>query len=194
VEDLFSGAGRGRKRKERGSSIGLSGLEIVREGIRSGTRPPIAELIGFDLRSAKRGLAVIEMVAGPQHANPMGTLHGGVICDISDAATGIAYVTTLAAGETFATMELKVNFLRPFWTGRITARANVLRKGRTTGFMVCKVLDETGNLVAYATSTCITIRGADDGLTRERREDGSAVRHRTRVRHKKGRARDASGN
>jgi len=90
----------------------------------------------------------------------MGTLHGGVICDISDAAMGIAYVSTLGENESFTTVELKVNFLRPVWTGHIVANATVMRKGRSTGLIVCKVLDEKRKLVAFATSTCMTIPGA----------------------------------
>ncbi|MFQ5771237.1 MAG: PaaI family thioesterase, partial [bacterium] len=50
-----------------------------------------------------------------QHANPMGTLHGGVLCDIADAAMGMAYASTLEQGESFTTLELKINFLKPVW-------------------------------------------------------------------------------
>jgi acyl-coenzyme A thioesterase PaaI-like protein len=73
-----------------------------------GTRPPppIATLIGFTLTAVLPGEAVIELAASRQHANPMGALHGGVLCDIADAAMGIAYASTLAEGETFATIEL----------------------------------------------------------------------------------------
>jgi uncharacterized protein (TIGR00369 family) len=54
--------------------------------------------------------------AGPQHANPMGTLHGGILCDLADAAMGIAYASTLEEGESFTTLELKINFFKPIWT------------------------------------------------------------------------------
>ena len=75
--------------------------------------PPVAKLIGFNLRSVNRGRAVLDMEAGPQHWNPMGGLHGGILCDLTDAAMGIAYSSTLAEDEAFATVELKINFLRP---------------------------------------------------------------------------------
>ncbi|MDG6925530.1 MAG: PaaI family thioesterase [Nitrososphaerota archaeon] len=136
-----------------------------------GWNPPIAKLIGFRLTRAGKGTATVEMEAGPQHANPMGTLHGGVICDIADAAMGIAYVTTLEAGESFTTMELKVNFLRPVWTGPLFARAKLIKKGRTTGLVACRVLDGKGRLAAFATGTCVTIAaGPGTGLARVRRE------------------------
>jgi uncharacterized protein (TIGR00369 family) len=139
-----------------------------------GWKPPIATLIGFELTRVGKGTARVELDARPQHVNPMGTLHGGVICDISDAAMGIAYVSTLGENESFTTMELKVNFLRPVWTGHIAANATVMRKGRSTGLVICKVLDEKGKLVAFATSTCMTIAGAaGQELVRKRLGQGA---------------------
>ena len=122
----------------------------------------------------------MELDAGPRHANPMGTLHGGVICDIADAAMGIAYLSTLGPGESFTTMELKVNFLRPVWNAHLVANASVLKKGRTTGLVVCKVTEDEGRLVAYATGTCITIAGAEGretGTRKTRRVVGRPLRN-----------------
>src|SRR5262245_63885628 len=61
--------------------------------------PPVARLIGFTLTSIAPGHARIAFAAGAQHANPMGTLHGGILCDIADAATGLAYARTQGKGE-----------------------------------------------------------------------------------------------
>src|SRR5438094_10456240 len=82
---------------------------------------PVAVLVGFKVVQAEAGQSQVELAAGPQHANPMGTLHGGILCDIADAAMGLALASQLAEGETFTTLELKVNFLRPFWNGRLRA-------------------------------------------------------------------------
>lgn len=121
--------------------------------------PPIARLLGFRLTSAAPGRVLIEFDAGPQHQNPMGTLHGGVFCDIADAAMGMAYASTLADGETFTTVELKVNFLAPVWSGRLLADGRVVKRGRTLGLVECDVTDDSGRLVARASSTCMTLRG-----------------------------------
>jgi len=80
---------------------------------RHASSSPIATLIGFTLTAVSPGEAVIELAASRQHTNPMGALHGGVFCDIADAAIGIAYASTLAEGETFATIERNINFLKP---------------------------------------------------------------------------------
>ena len=120
---------------------------------------PVGKLIGFRPTSIEPGKAVFELEAGPQHANPMGTLHGGVVCDVADAAMGTAYASTLGEGESFTTLELKINFLRPFWTGRLVATGRVVKSGRTIGLTECDVTDAQGRLVARAMSTCMTLRG-----------------------------------
>ena len=136
--------------------------EITRK-IASGDAPapPIAKLIGFHPVSAANGEAVFEMEAGERHWNPMGTLHGGILCDIGDAAMGFAYATTLAEGESFTTIELKINFLRPVRKSRLRAAAHVVKRGRKIGLVECDVTDEKGNLVARMSSTCMTLAGDD---------------------------------
>lgn len=123
--------------------------------------PPIATLIGFTLVSVEPGAATIELAADERHANPMGTVHGGVLCDIADAAMGMAYASTLGEGETFTTLELKINFLRPVWTATLRAEGRVVKGGRHVGLVECDVRDEQDRLVARASSTCMTLRGED---------------------------------
>jgi uncharacterized protein (TIGR00369 family) len=121
--------------------------------------PPVATLIGFTMTPSGPGTAVIELAADERHANPMGTLHGGILCDISDAAMGMAYASLLAPGETFTTLELKINFLKPVWAAKLKAVGRVVRKGGTIGLVECGVTDEGGSLVSRATSTCMTLSG-----------------------------------
>ena len=87
------------------------------------------------------------------------------LCDVADAAMGVAYASTLADGESFTTLELKINFLRPFWDGTLTATARVVKAGRTIGLTECDVTDADGRLIARAMSTCMTLRG-DSGESR----------------------------
>ena len=122
--------------------------------------PPVAKLIGFDVVSVEPGESVVEFQATEVHRNPMGTLHGGILCDIADAAMGIAYASNLNEGESFTTLELKINFLKPIWNAHLRATGRVVKQGRTVGMVECDVIDENGSLVARATSTCMTLRGA----------------------------------
>ena len=135
-------------------------IERISAGMR-GDDPvaPVGKLIGFRPTSVETGRAVFELEAGPQHANPMGTLHGGIICDVADAAMGVAYASTLGEGESFTTLELKINFLRPFRSGTLIAVGRVVKTGRTIGLTECDVTDMEGRLIARAMSTCMTLRG-----------------------------------
>lgn len=130
--------------------------------------PPVATLIGFRLRSVGTGEATFELEAGPQHANPMGTLHGGILCDLADAAMGVAYASTLGDADSFTTLELKINFLRPVWTGALVAKGRVVSRGRTIGLTECDVTDAEGRLVARASSTCMTLAAEAGGDRRGR--------------------------
>jgi uncharacterized protein (TIGR00369 family) len=96
---------------------------------------------------------------GPQHANPMGTLHGGIVCDLADAAMGMAFVSTLANDESFTTMALNINFFRPAWQTLLRAEARVVNRGKNVGYIECDVTDQKGKPVAKATSTCFVLRG-----------------------------------
>jgi uncharacterized protein (TIGR00369 family) len=89
----------------------------------------------------------------------MGTMHGGILCDIADAAMGIAFASTLGAGESFTTVELKINFLRPVRQALLRAEGRVVHRGRTIGYAECDVLDENGKLIAKSNSTCLVLRG-----------------------------------
>jgi uncharacterized protein (TIGR00369 family) len=130
---------------------------------------PVAQLVGFRPTLVESGKAVFELEAGPQHRNPMGTLHGGILCDVADAAMGVAYASTLADGESFTTLELKINFLRPFRDGTLTATARVVKSGRTIGLAECDVTDAEGRLIARAMSTCMTLRsGSSEGRLPDR--------------------------
>ncbi|MBV9669684.1 MAG: PaaI family thioesterase [Acidobacteriales bacterium] len=120
---------------------------------------PVARLIGFEAKEIADGRATVILAAGPQHANPMGTLHGGILCDIADAAMGMAFASTLAPEDSFTTVELKINFLRPIWQAQLRAEGTVVQRGRTIGYVECDITDEENRLVAKAASTCMVLRG-----------------------------------
>jgi uncharacterized protein (TIGR00369 family) len=96
-----------------------------------------------------------------RHENPMGFVQGGVICVLADGAMGFAFATTLADGESFTTVEMKTNFLRPFAAGRLVATGRVVNRGRTLGLTEAHVRDADDRLIAHATSTCMALRPAE---------------------------------
>ena len=135
-------------------------LEMVRK-MMSGELPPppIGETIGMRIVDIDIDRAAFEMDAERRHSNPMGTMHGGVLCDLADGAMGMAWSSALVEGETFTTLELKINFLKPVWNAKLRAEARVIRRGKTVGLVDCQVRDEKGDIVAHATSTLMTLRG-----------------------------------
>ncbi|MGH7306749.1 MAG: PaaI family thioesterase [Candidatus Rokuibacteriota bacterium] len=136
----------------------LDGMEAL---LRGEVPPPAAAtLLGMRLAAFSAGEARVDLDATAAHASPMGTVQGGVLAAVADAAMGWAYMTTLGEGESYTTVEMKVNFLRAVRAGRISARARVKNAGRTLGLIECDVLDAGDKLVAHAVSTCMILRAA----------------------------------
>src|SRR3977135_1643032 len=109
--------------------------EIV-AGEREG--PPVAKLLGMRMVAVEEGRVTFELDAGPQHTSPLGTVHGGIVCDIADAAMGCAHASLLADGETFTMLHLKSIFVKPLWQGLLTAVGSVLKSGRSIGLSECR--------------------------------------------------------
>jgi uncharacterized protein (TIGR00369 family) len=136
----------------------LDGMEAMLRG--EALPPAAATLLGMRLAAFASGEATVELDATSAHGNPMGTVQGGIIAAVADAAMGWAYMTTLGEGESYTTVEMKINFLRAVRAGRLSARARVKNAGRTLGLIECDVLDPGDQLVAHAVSTCLILRAA----------------------------------
>src|SRR5687767_201233 len=112
------------------------GLSFVR-GLIDGTfpAPPITETLGFTLIEAEHGRAVFSGTPQMRHYNPIGTVHGGFAMTLLDSALGCAVHSTLSKGETYTTLEVKVNLVRPLTkdTGPVRAEGRIIHRGRTLG-------------------------------------------------------------
>lgn len=137
---------------------GYERLAAIQRG--DATPPPAVAAIGMALDELERGRTVFSLVAGRQHENPMGTMHGGVIATLVDTAMGCALSSTLAADQGFTTLELKTNFVRAITvaTGRVYAEGRVLHQGGRVATTEARVYDDAGTLYAHATSTCLITR------------------------------------
>ena len=136
----------------------LSGLEYV-HAIFAGELPPppIAVLMGFRGVEASPGRAVFEMEPGPQHYNPIGSVHGGVALTLLDSAMGCAVHTLLEAGVRYTTLEVKTNFVRPITaeTGLIRCEGVVIHRGGRVATAEGRISDNSGKLLAHGTTTCL---------------------------------------
>lgn len=118
--------------------------------------------LGMKIVGIDSGYAEIEINTDPAiHGNQQGTVHGGLLAELCDAAIGTAHSTLLADGESFTSLDLNVSFLRPVWTARLRATARRTHPGRNISRYHCEIQREDGKLVATATSTMMTLRGQD---------------------------------
>ncbi|WP_446466452.1 PaaI family thioesterase [Streptomyces sp. BRA346] len=92
-------------------------------------------------------------------SQPPGTVHGGIAAILLDSAMACAVHTTLPAGASYTTLELKVNYVRAARTDgqTLTAEGTVIHAGRRTATAEGKVLDDQGNLIAHGTTTCMIL-------------------------------------
>jgi len=134
----------------------LDGMESLVRG--ETPMPAAATLIGMRLESFAAGEALVVLDATAAHANPMGTVQGGILAAVADAAMGWAFMTNLGENESYTTLEMKINFLRPVWAGRLEARGRVKSAGRNVSLVECDVMSG-GKLVAHGVSTSMTLRG-----------------------------------
>lgn len=137
------------------SHDGLSFLQAMLAGTLP--PPPIAETLGFRLALAERGRVVFEGEPQLRHYNPIGSVHGGFAMTLLDSALACAVHSTLDKGETYTTLEIKVNLVRPLTkdTGLIAAEGRILHRGRSVATSEGDIRDRAGKIYAHATTTCM---------------------------------------
>lgn len=118
---------------------------------------PISQLIGLEVQPPEPdapGSAEVLLNVDQRMHNPMGMVHGGIISLLADAAMGIAFGRVLSEKFSFATIELKTNYMRPVKESRLHASAKLITRGLRIGFLECRIVDHRGKLVATASCTC----------------------------------------
>mgnify|MGYP003462263046 CR=1 FL=1 len=150
----FSTAGEGAK--------GLSGLEIMRRGISSepSSRPGIGRSLNFWLVEADDGRVVFEGEPGVESLNPLGIIHGGWMMTVIDSACGCATMTALDPGDSYTTLETKVNMTRAIKpnSGIYRCEGKLLARGRQIITSEAAVTGPDGKLYAHGTSTCMVLK------------------------------------
>lgn len=141
------------------TGLSLTGLEHL-HAMADGVLPPapIGDLMGFALTSASPGEVVFTCTPDESVYNPIGTVHGGLLCALLDSVCGCAVQSTLPQGQGYTTVEIKVSFLRPVHAASLlTAVGRIVKSGRRLAFSEGEVRDTDGRLVATATSTCLVL-------------------------------------
>jgi uncharacterized protein (TIGR00369 family) len=136
----------------------MSGLDYVRAMIDGRIPPPpIAELMNMTIANAETGTVTFTCQPDESVYNPIGTVHGGLVCTLLDSAVGCAVQTTLPRGKGYTSVEIKVNYLRPVHshTGLLTCVGAVTKPGSRIAFAEATVTDPEGRLLATASSTLL---------------------------------------
>ncbi len=120
---------------------------------------PAEQLLGISISEIGEGRAVGALQARPEHANPMGTLQGGILCSLADATMGMAFASTLQTDESFTTMNLQIHFFRPVWDSQLRAEGRVVQRSKNTGYLECEITDMASKRIAKASCTCLVLRG-----------------------------------
>lgn len=140
------------------AGLSMAGLDYLNAMI-DGTLPPppISGLMQFGLSSAERGKVVFTCVPDESAYNPIGAVHGGLVCTLLDSVLGCALHSTLRQGKGYTSVEIKVNYLKAvrLTSGTLTATGTVVKSGARVGFTEGWVIDASGAVVATASSTLL---------------------------------------
>lgn len=136
---------------------GRQALQAVADG--TVAPPPIASHFGFEISRVGDGEVEFSCTPDESAYNPIGLVHGGLVCTLLDTVIGCAVHSTLPARVGYTSIELKVNYLRPVHghTGILTARGWVTKPGRRVAFAEGEVRDAAGKVVATGTGSCLVM-------------------------------------
>ena len=150
------------------AGLSMSGLELL-EAVRDGRvpPPPISQLFQMGINAIEPGLVQFTCALDESAYNPIGVVHGGLVCTLLDTVVGCAVHTTLPVGSGYTSVEIKVSYLRPVHgtSGPLVAVGNVVKPGRRVAFAEGTVSDSSGKLVATATSTLLVFSTGAGGDT-----------------------------
>lgn len=142
------------------AGLGLAGIDYLRQvAARELPPPPFGILVDMQIDSIEEGMAVFRVTPAEFHYNPIGVVHGGLALTLCDSAIGCAVHSRLNAGQSYTSLETKVNFVRPITieTGVIRCEGRVLHFGRRMATGEARVTDAGGKLYAHATGTCMIL-------------------------------------
>lgn len=133
----------------------LSGLELLRASIAGELpAPPISRLMGMDLVEVEEGWCRFTTTPGPQHTNPVGVVHGGMLATLMDAVTGVAVQSHLPPAAGYSTTDLHVRYVRRVVPGEVVeATGRTLHVGRTMATAQGEARDQDGRLLGTGTAS-----------------------------------------
>jgi uncharacterized protein (TIGR00369 family) len=144
--------------KPAATGLAMDGIDYLRAMVDGRIPPPpIAQLIQMDFVEAEPGRVLFTCRPDQSAYNPLGAVHGGLVCTLLDSVAGCALHSTLPAGKGYTSVEIKINYLKVVRasSGLLTAVGTIVKAGSRVGFTEGVVTDESGAVVATATSTLL---------------------------------------
>lgn len=140
------------------AGLALPGVEYLHAMLRGELPPPpISGLVNMQITEVTAGRVVFTCEPGEWAYNPIGAVHGGLVCTLLDSVCGCALHSTLPQGKGYTSVEIKVNYLKAVHpsSGVLTATGTVVKTGARVGFTEGTVTDAAGAVVATASSTLL---------------------------------------
>ncbi len=121
--------------------------------IKRGETCPYYTLLNMKIDEVKEGYARLTMNLEEKHLQFLKTVHGGAIASLADSAAAWATVGSAGLKAVPVTVEMKINFLAPVESGRLTAEARIVHKGLKISLSDVEVKDDKERLVAKSLVT-----------------------------------------
>lgn len=118
---------------------------------------PYFDLQSMDLMDLGWGTAELAIELQKKHLQPFGIVHGGVLASIIDAACFWACYSQLPEEQGMTTAEIKLNYLAPVVSGKVTAKGKCIKLGKSLGLGEATVYDADGRMLAHGTSTVVVM-------------------------------------
>jgi len=143
-----------------------TGLEFLRKMV-SGeyANLPIGDHLGFRIAAVEKGRVSVVGRPDERSYNLLKSVHGGWIATVLDTALALSGLSTLGADQTFTTLDIRINYLRPITveTGEVTAHGSVIQAGRKVAYCEARLVDGAGKLLAHGTGSCLILPRGESG-------------------------------
>jgi len=143
-----------------------TGLEYLQRIVSGEYAPlPIGEHLGFRIAAAEPGKVTIKGRPDELSYNLLKGVHGGWTAAVLDTAMALSNLTLLGVEQTFTTLDIRINYLRPITveTGEVTAIGGVLQSGRKIAYVEAKLVDPNGKLLAHGTGSLLIMERQSKG-------------------------------
>ena len=122
-------------------------------------KPPCSQLLGWRLleHDETRGWIRVGFDGKAEFLNPAGRLQGGILTAMLDDTMGPAVLVKSGGALYPSTINMNISFLSAANPGPLACEGEVLRLGKSVGFVAGQLMDEDGRVLARATASVMLV-------------------------------------